>query len=65
LNQPKNLKKEEYEEKEKDLKKIADPIIAKLYQQAPGAGNEFNSNTPNAEPMESNEQNGPKIEEVD
>mmetsp|Transcript_4883 Transcript_4883/g.7846 ORF Transcript_4883/g.7846 Transcript_4883/m.7846 type:complete len:652 (-) Transcript_4883:1190-3145(-) len=59
------LEKEEYEEKEKDLKKIADPIIAKLYQQAPGAGNEFNSNTPNAEPMESNEQNGPKIEEVD
>jgi L1 cell adhesion molecule like protein len=55
------LEKEEYEEKEKELKAIADPIIAKLYQQNNGTGYE----APNTDNMDNEGQNGPKIEEVD
>jgi len=58
------LEKEEYEEKEKELKAIADPIIAKLYQQNNGAGYDA-PNTENTDNMDNEEQNGPKIEEVD
>merc|ERR1712216_1038033 len=56
-----DLEKEEYEEKENELKNLANPIITKIYQQgaAPNMG-DFN-NDQNKE----NENSGPKIEEVD
>ena len=57
------LEKEEYEEKENELKNLANPIITKIYQQgtAPNMG-EFNE----AQHTESGSGNtGPKIEEVD
>jgi L1 cell adhesion molecule like protein len=58
-----DLEKEEYEEKENELKNLANPIITKIYQQgtAPNMG-EFNE----AQHTESGSGNtGPKIEEVD
>lgn len=55
-----NGKKEEYEEKEKELKAIADPVIAKLYQSSSGA--EQNGGMPDVGTGSTNE---PKIEEVD
>merc|ERR1712166_1036245 len=55
--------KEEYEEKEKELKNLANPIITKLYQQGSGPNmNEYNE-TQNKE--NASENAGPKIEEVD
>merc|ERR1712216_195607 len=56
-----DLEKEDYEEKENELKNLANPIITKIYQQgaAPNMG-DFN-NDQNKE----NENSGPKIEEVD
>jgi L1 cell adhesion molecule like protein len=57
------LAKEEYEEKEKELKTISNPIISKLYQSGTGPEmNDFNPGNP-----EGNEEAnmGPKIEEVD
>jgi L1 cell adhesion molecule like protein len=58
-----DLEKEEYEEKENELKNFANPIITKIYQQgtAPNMG-EFNEaqNTGSG-----NGNTGPKIEEVD
>jgi len=58
-----DLEKEEYEEKEKELKNLANPIITKLYQQGSGPNmNEYNE-TQNKE--NASENAGPKIEEVD
>jgi len=57
------LAKEEYEEKEKELKTISNPIITKLYQS--GTGPEMNDFNP-GNPQGNEEANmGPKIEEVD
>mmetsp|Transcript_4129 Transcript_4129/g.9852 ORF Transcript_4129/g.9852 Transcript_4129/m.9852 type:complete len:651 (+) Transcript_4129:1948-3900(+) len=57
------LAKEEYEEKEKELKNISNPIISKLYQS--GTGPEMNEFNP-SQPQGDEEANmGPKIEEVD
>ena len=58
-----DLEKEEYEEKENELKNLANPIITKLYQQgsAPNMG-DFNG----SQNKEGDTENaGPKIEEVD
>lgn len=57
-----DLEKEEYEEKENELKNLANPIITKLYQQGsnPNMGN-FDNNETQGEA----EATGPKIEEVD
>jgi len=59
-----NSEKEDYEEKEKELKKIVDPIIAKMYQggSMPEMGN-FNPTPTSDSPNENGA--GPKIEEVD
>mmetsp|Transcript_60498 Transcript_60498/g.124526 ORF Transcript_60498/g.124526 Transcript_60498/m.124526 type:complete len:651 (+) Transcript_60498:398-2350(+) len=58
-----DLEKEDYEEKEKELKNLANPIISKLYQQ--GSVPEMN-NFNNGQPEQSENPNmGPKIEEVD
>ena len=59
-----SVEKEEFEEKEKELKAIADPIIAKLYQgnSMPGMEN-FDQNS--AQHDDTNQGAGPKIEEVD
>jgi heat shock protein 1/8 len=61
IEQNEDLEKEQYEEKENELKNLANPIITKIYQQgaAPNMG-DFN-NDQNKE----NENSGPKIEEVD
>jgi len=59
-----NCEKEEFEEKEKELKNIADPIITKLYQG--GSMPEMGNFNPQSNPDSVNNQNmGPKIEEVD
>jgi len=64
LKLPKILKKEEFEEREKELKKIVDPIIAKMYQgnSMPEMGN---FNTQNNPDNNNSTGMGPKIEEVD
>lgn len=56
--------KETYEEKEEELKSLANPIISKLYQQGGvDAGmNDFNQTQENEQ---ENQNAGPKIEEVD
>merc|ERR1711939_269676 len=58
-----DLEKEEYEEKENELKNLANPIITKLYQQGsgPDMANFDNNDTQGGE----GSANGPKIEEVD
>jgi len=63
IEQNEDLEKEEYEEKENELKNLANPIITKLYQQG---------SSPNMENFNTNETQGgqgdttgPKIEEVD
>lgn len=59
-----NSDKEEFEEREKELKKIVDPIISKMYQgnSMPEMGN-FNNQT--NQDNGNNQGTGPKIEEVD
>ena len=58
-----DLEKEEYEEKENELKNLANPIIAKLYQQGSGPNmSDFNDGQNKRGDTEST---GPKIEEVD
>jgi len=59
-----NSEKEEFEDREKELKKIADPIISKMYQgnSMPDMGN-FNTQT--NQDNGNNQGAGPKIEEVD
>jgi len=58
-----DLEKEEYEEKEKELKNIANPIISKLYQQ--GSVPEMNNFNNGQSEQSENPNMGPKIEEVD
>jgi len=55
--------KEEFEEKEKELKSIADPIIAKLYQS--GSMPDMNNFNTASTADDNTNQAGPKIEEVD
>jgi len=55
--------KEEFEEKEKELKSIADPIIAKLYQS--GSMPDMNNFNTASTTDDNTNQAGPKIEEVD
>lgn len=58
-----DLEKEEYEEKENELKNLANPIITKIYQSGSAPSmNDFNSGT---EKENENVNSGPKIEEVD
>jgi len=57
------LAKEEYEEKEKELKNLSNPIISKLYQS--GSGPEMNDFNPSQPQGEEEANMGPKIEEVD
>merc|ERR1712010_386377 len=59
IEQNPDLEKEQYEEKENELKNLANPIITKMYQQ----GSE--SNMGDAGEGQANETSGPKIEEVD
>lgn len=63
LENDENLEKEDYQEKEKELKDLANPIISKIYQQGNGQNmNDFGGQeTENGE----TENGGPKIEEVD
>jgi heat shock protein 1/8 len=58
-----NAEKEEYEEKENELKEMANPIISKLYQQ--GSGPEMGDFGVNNQAGAENTNSGPKIEEVD
>jgi len=58
-----DLEKEEYEEKENDLKNLANPIITKLYQQGSAPNMDNFNGSQNKE--NNNEGAGPKIEEVD
>jgi heat shock protein 1/8 len=58
-----DLNKEEYEEKEKELKNISNPIISKLYQN--GAGPDVNEFNPEQQTEGDGDNTGPKIEEVD
>nr|UXY86914.1 heat shock protein 70KD [Cryptomonas paramecium] len=54
--------KEDFEEKEKELRSLADPVITKMYQ----AGNPSdNAGNFSARPGENEPEAGPKIEEVD
>uniref|UniRef100_A0A7S0DWH8 Heat shock protein 70 n=2 Tax=Hanusia phi TaxID=3032 RepID=A0A7S0DWH8_9CRYP len=58
-----DLEKENYEEKEKELKNLSNPIISKIYQQNNGVDpSVFSQNNDQAG---DNENTGPKIEEVD
>uniref|UniRef100_A0A7S0CR23 Uncharacterized protein n=1 Tax=Amorphochlora amoebiformis TaxID=1561963 RepID=A0A7S0CR23_9EUKA len=58
------VEKEKYEEKEEQLKAIANPIISKIYQQGgTGSGMEDYAETKTQEQESQNA--GPKIEEVD
>ena len=58
-----DLNKEEYEEKEKELKNISNPIISKLYQN--GASPDVNEFNPGQQAEGDGDNTGPKIEEVD
>ena len=56
--------KEKYEEKEEELKGIANPIITKIYQQG-GSGSGMEDYTETKTQEQENPNAGPKIEEVD
>jgi heat shock protein 1/8 len=58
-----NIEKEEFEAKENELKNLANPIISKIYQDGniPNT-NDYESGTTSGMP---NQEQGPKIEEVD
>eukprot|EP00287_Rhodomonas_sp_CCMP768_P010129 CAMPEP_0196735740 /NCGR_PEP_ID=MMETSP1091-20130531/14053_1 /TAXON_ID=302021 /ORGANISM="Rhodomonas sp., Strain CCMP768" /LENGTH=520 /DNA_ID=CAMNT_0042079405 /DNA_START=999 /DNA_END=2561 /DNA_ORIENTATION=- len=58
-----DLEKEEYEEKEKELKNFANPIISKLYQQ--GSVPDMGNFSTGQNEQDDNANMGPKIEEVD
>ncbi|AAK39876.1 heat shock protein 70KD (nucleomorph) [Guillardia theta] len=58
-----DLEKEDYEEKEKELKNMSNPIISKIYQQ--GSGVDPSMFSQNNEQNGENDNAGPKIEEVD
>jgi len=63
LKKNEDLEKEEYEEKENELKNLANPIISKIYQSGSAPNmNDFSSGV-NSE--KENVNSGPKIEEVD
>jgi L1 cell adhesion molecule like protein len=57
--------KETYEEKEEELKSLANPIISKLYQQGGAADAGMNDFNQTQENEQENQNAGPKIEEVD
>uniref|UniRef100_P37899 Heat shock 70 kDa protein n=1 Tax=Rhodomonas salina TaxID=3034 RepID=HSP70_RHOSW len=57
-----DLEKEEYEEKEKELKNFANPIISKLYQQ--GSVPDMGNFSTGQNEQDDNANMGPKIEEV-
>jgi L1 cell adhesion molecule like protein len=56
--------KESFEEKEEELKTLANPIISKLYQQG-GSGNDMEDFNQTETPGQTSQNAGPKIEEVD
>merc|ERR1712159_458335 len=58
-----DLEKEEYEEKENELKNLANPIITKIYQQ--GSGPNMGDFNPGQNTENEGATQGPKIEEVD
>ena len=58
-----DLEKEEYEEKENELKNLANPIITKIYQQ--GSGPNMGDFNPGQNTENEGAAQGPKIEEVD
>lgn len=66
LDSNQEARKEEYEEKMKDLKSVCDPIMTKVYQQASGDNNDIPSGGfPGHDTPTSSSTNDPKIEEVD
>merc|ERR1712127_986606 len=58
-----DLEKEEYEEKENELKNLVNPIITKIYQQ--GSGPNMGDFNPGQNTENEGATQGPKIEEVD
>ncbi|XP_013400629.1 heat shock cognate 71 kDa protein [Lingula anatina] len=57
--------KEEFEDKQKELEKICNPIITKLYQGAEGAGGAPGGGAPGGQAQGGQGGQGPTIEEVD
>ncbi|XP_013380918.1 heat shock cognate 71 kDa protein [Lingula anatina] len=57
--------KEEFEDKQKELEKICNPIITKLYQGAEGAGGAPGGGAPGGQGQGGQGGQGPTIEEVD
>merc|ERR1712196_688789 len=64
LDNNQSAEKEEYEEKQKELESICNPIMQKLYAGAGGAGG-MPGGMPGGAPDAGADDAGPKIEEVD